>query len=547
MDVFISYARGDAAVVEQLRRDIVRSQHLAWYDQDLEGGKVWWDEILDRIRSCTLFVLVLSPDSVHSRACRAELAYAVALQRPVLPVRVRDVDLQLAPDPIPALHVIEYGERTPENAIELLLAINRTPTSVPRPDRLPPPPPPPLLSLGPVREMVGADRLTYGEQQEVVIELRERLANVDERGAAVVLLREFRRRNDVVESVGAEIDRLLSSSSVHGLGPARSGSTGEALDLFRSLVTQIRRRHCTPVLGWGLTDSLIGPRHLIARKWAETFEYPMAAHEREDLPQVAEFVAVMTDVTTLRESLEQFCREELSRRHPDLRAAAASTALNDLFRECWAHHHPTVQADPHVVLADLPCPIYVTAHPTNLLADALRAKGRAPVVEICRWRSEVYEWPESVFVREPDYVPDPERPLVFHVFGNLDFLDSLVITEDDYLEFLSTVAESPTLVPPAVRDALTDSALLLMGFGLEEWDVRFLLRSLISQPGAKRLQKYTHVAVQIDISDHVLSPDRARRYLERYFGKFRQPSIDIFWGTSDEFAVGLAEAWAGAQ
>ena len=37
----------------------------------------------------------------------------------------------------------------------------------------------------------------------------------------------------------------------------------------------------------------------------------MAAHQQEDLPQVARFVAVMTDTTTLRESLAEFYREQL--------------------------------------------------------------------------------------------------------------------------------------------------------------------------------------------------------------------------------------------
>ena len=41
----------------------------------------------------------------------------------------------------------------------------------------------------------------------------------------------------------------------------------------------------------------------------------------------------------------------------------------------------------------------------------------------------------------------------------------------------------------------------------------------------------------------VLTAARARRYLERYFGKIRQPSIDIFWGTVDEFTARLVEVW----
>ena len=94
-----------------------------------------------------------------------------------------------------------------------------------------------------------------------------------------------------------------------------------------------------------------------------------------------------------------------------------------------------------------------------------------------------------------------------------------------------------------VQDALADSALLLLGFRLEEWDIRVLLRGLVTQPGASRLQNYTHVAAQVDLGRQVLAPDRARGYLKRYFGK-RQPSIDIYWGTVEQFAAGLAAARA---
>jgi hypothetical protein len=289
---------------------------------------------------------------------------------------------------------------------------------------------------------------------------------------------------------------------------------------------------------------MIAPRRLMARKWAETFEFPMAAYRQEDLPQVANFVAVMTDVDTLRASLGDFYEDELRKRYPALGSSGGSVSLADLLREAWSQHCSENVRDPYLVLADLPCPVFVNAHPTSLLADALRLRGKDPVVELCRWRPDVYEWPESVLAQEPDYVPSEERPLVFQVFGTLDVVDSMVLTEDDYFDFMTAVAQDPSLVPLAVRDAVADSALLLLGFRLDEWDVRVLLRSLVSQSGGSRLQKYTHVAAQIELDD-VASPGRARRFLERYFGKYRQPSIDIFWGTVDDFARGLVDVWGG--
>jgi hypothetical protein len=72
-----------------------------------------------------------------------------------------------------------------------------------------------------------------------------------------------------------------------------------------------------------------------------------------------------------------------------------------------------------------------------------------------------------------------------------------------------------------------------------------LLLSLIGQEGAFKLLRYTHVAAQVAPGQNVTSPARARRYLERYFSKLRQPAIDIYWGSVDEFALELAQVWAG--
>ena len=140
-------------------------------------------------------------------------------------------------------------------------------------------------------------------------------------------------------------------------------------------------------------------------------------------------------------------------------------------RLAWERQRTTSVADSHMVVASLPCSIFVNAHPANLLTDALRgwkgsAGGDMPLaVRGLRLAAIAFEV-------EPEYVPDVERPLVFHVFGNVDSPDSLVLTEDDYLGHLVAVTEAKALIPLAVRRSLADSSLLLLGLGLEDWDAR---------------------------------------------------------------------------
>ena len=47
-------------------------------DLDIEGGERWWRSILQRIRACDTFVVVLSPAGTGSVACAREREYALA-------------------------------------------------------------------------------------------------------------------------------------------------------------------------------------------------------------------------------------------------------------------------------------------------------------------------------------------------------------------------------------------------------------------------------------------------------------------------------------
>jgi TIR domain/SIR2-like domain len=540
--LFISYARDDATAVNDLHGDLARANHLVWFDRKLEGGQRWWDEILKQILACELFVFVLSPEALQSKACDAELKYATALERPILPVLVGSVNMDLVPEPIGQLNVLNYRERTPESTIDLLMAVASATSANVLPDPLPPSPPPPITDLGPVRERLAADSLSLQDQEELVALLRRRIDDVDQRPTVAALLKQLRSRSDIVEAIGRDVDIL---SDKLRLRSRKSGSPEEtsSRDLIRSLVPHLRDGRITPITGVAMTDSLVGTRRQIAQDFAQYFDFPLARHQQEDMPQVAQFVTVMTNAETLRSRLRQHLAIQLQG-HLDgehtLTDEYEFGSLAELFVDTWSRLRSGIESDPHSVLARLPCPVFVTGHPASLIGAALREAGKEPVEEVCRWRPDVYDWPMSIFEAEPGYVPSANRPLVFHVFGRLEVPDSLVITEDDYMEFMIRTAEDKSLIPPSVRVALADSALLLLGFNLQDYDVRVLLRTLVGQEGAQRLHRYTHVAAQVDPTADVLSPDRARRYLERYFGKFRQPSIDIYWGTVDEFAADLS-------
>lgn len=536
--LFLSYSRRDRDAMAQLRDDLHSAGHDTWCDNELTGGQQWWDTILENIRACDRFVFVLSPDSVKSRACKAELAYAVALGRPVLPVLVRDLAVELAPDPIGETHIIDLRERSPEGAIALVTAVAAPPAAPPI-EVIADAPPVPMTDLGPVRDRIGATDLSMNEQRGIVTELLAHVDDVEQHATIARLLNELASRADLVESVRPEIEALRERLDVASSADEAPERRAARADLIRSIEAHLETGRFTPIIGPGVTRRLLGDRAELAAAWAESFDFPLAPHRRTDLAGVAQFVSVMTNQDTLLSQLEDFVRNRVA----DKAGLDPSGAdLAGLLQQAWDLQHGGEEADAHEVLASLPVPIYVLTEPWPLLTHALRAAGRDPVVDLCRWRDDVWDWPESIFEQERDYRPSVERPLVFHAFGSIDVPDSLVITEDDYLDFAIAISSDQSLVPPPVRRALADSALLLLGLDLEDWDVRVLLRSMVGQEGAGRLHRYTHVAAQVDPSSGVSSPERTRLYLERYFGRFRQPAIDIYWGSVEELVTDLASS-----
>jgi hypothetical protein len=312
-----------------------------------------------------------------------------------------------------------------------------------------------------------------------------------------------------------------------------------------AVLDRIKRGACTPILGPGMYESLLGSRPEIAQRWARDYSFPLAPSERDDLPRVAQYVAVaMQDAefpasalrTSLRDWMLERYREDLP---PELRDADDPLLL-DLIAAVGAQQRERDQADPHKVLAELPFEIYITTSPTNLLDDALRDAGKEPRLEICRWNSNLELLPSAF--DDPAYEPSVEQPLVFHAFGYADDLQSLVLTEDDFFDYLIGVTDHHDLIPSRVRESLTNNALLFLGFQVEDWIFRVLFRTILSQKGSMGRRRFSHVAVQVDPDDdRIVDQERARHYLEGYF---RDEDVSVYWGSAEDFVREVQEGLA---
>ena len=135
MTIFLSYAHQDAPKIDVLSRDLDDLVGAVWLDKSLSGGQLWWDEILRQIRECRLFVLAVSRHSLRSEACLAESAYATALDRPFLSVRVDDADLVAAPAAIRQRQLIDFLTEDVPSIKALARALMHAPAPGPLPAR----------------------------------------------------------------------------------------------------------------------------------------------------------------------------------------------------------------------------------------------------------------------------------------------------------------------------------------------------------------------------------------------------------------------------
>jgi hypothetical protein len=319
------------------------------------------------------------------------------------------------------------------------------------------------------------------------------------------------------------------------------GEETSEFEKWQSLAGFIHDKTCTPILGPGLQDSQIGSRRDIAVEWADKHGFPMATEDKDQLPRVAQYILTQQSPAYLPVAYRESLRKQALRRYSDKLPEAllqanvwSNTQLTEALDVIAQVDDLNGLADPYRVLASLRLPIYLTTGSFDFMSQAIIAAGNEPVIRICPWNKWIPK-PKAVYEEEPT----PEKPLVYHLFGHISIPNSLVFSEDNFFDYLIGVTQNKSLIPSAVRAALSNTSLLFLGFQMEDWEFRVFFRFLMMQEGREMLKFYSHAAAQIEPEeDRIQDVKRARKYLEEYF---EGENIGIFWGSSDEFPKGLQE------
>jgi hypothetical protein len=231
MTTFICHSSRDGAAVRSLVQHLTAARESVWLDQSLSGGEAWWTAILERIRSCSVFVVALSNNTLQSKPCRAEMGYAKALGLPILPVQVGDVDSYRL-DPIFTVQLVDYRNPDVATGMALIAALReRAAERQGLPEPLPAPPPIPYAYLQRLGAAIDSpDEMSPADQTTMLVELRRALRDEDDdsvRDDIRRLLRALRRRSEVTHLTVAEIDELLRIGGAAS-APSSAGRGGGA-------------------------------------------------------------------------------------------------------------------------------------------------------------------------------------------------------------------------------------------------------------------------------------------------------------------------------
>ena len=304
-----------------------------------------------------------------------------------------------------------------------------------------------------------------------------------------------------------------------------------------------------PIIGNMFMNDLAFSNHdALTKGWASFTRYPFA-DQLHDCARIAQFASVsqagdgLFDETRIKKQYLEFLKAALqllasrdakvsASRRAEVAEQARNLTVSEMARrfDYPALEDPT--QNPLLLLAQLPLPVYITTGYHDFLEVALREKaGKEPQTEVCIWHEGLRSIP-SIYNSNQGYEPSVQKPLVYHLHGLDLYPESLILTEDDYLDFLNNLAKNSYVNHARIKQALTESSLVMIGYRPRDWDFRAVFRGVI-KPRPPGMWKDS-VAIQLE------KEATGQEYLQKYM---RQAMFEVEWMEPGQFIRELYEGW----
>ena len=332
---------------------------------------------------------------------------------------------------------------------------------------------------------------------------------------------------------GAAIPVLFMRLRAGRLFGERGMILGEGGESFWStLLENIADKDCTPFLGPGVAADLLPTPAELAQTLASKFNYPFP--DRQNLPRVAQFIGTL-DNRRLRKQVLSVLTDTFNKRLGlSANGAGGGRGISHAVEKAdWSKLSQEVfESEIHHQLADLELPLYLTTNFDNFMTAALESKAGKARRQSVEWRKVQHERYDL------ESEPSKDDPVVLHLFGTDDDLLSMVLTEDDHLDYLARIShDHEYFLPLSVNERLASTTLLFLGYRLEDLDLKVIMRGLLAHLD---LEKWgmLHVAVQLESTREDEATDKeVIDYFQKYFSKSK---IDIYWGSTQQFVTDLS-------
>jgi len=285
--------------------------------------------------------------------------------------------------------------------------------------------------------------------------------------------------------------------------------------------------------------------------WATDIKYPMM--DKHNLARVAQFFQVEEkDVQLAKSKYLKFLNEYLLENEEDenymdvvSQMRTQEAPFSQIVKKLDYPRFPPGVEDPLRLLARLPLKIYVTTSYYNFMEQALEDEKKTP-------RTQVVFWSGGKLNSNPKHSPDPEskyepsvtEPTVYHLFGLEDYPETLVLTEDDFMNFLIAAVVEDTntqnpVIPMVLRGALAESRLLLLGYRVRDWDFRVLFRFISKFRGSDSAPRSMLIQLKPSAQQSG-NKEKSVEYLSQYFEK-KQFAVE--WTNPEKFIRKLWDKW----
>ena len=264
---------------------------------------------------------------------------------------------------------------------------------------------------------------------------------------------------------------------------------------WNSLVESLRNGRCVLVLG---------PE--VAADWSEsgraaipgstTFAGALTEWLAEELKEVSNNPSIVRSLPAIAQLYEDAEAQGFGAEKLHTQAAQFYTSLR------------LKPSKDHEAIASLPFPLVISTCHDQLLTDALIEAKKPPLVTRYHYRGGDDDENNKI----PR--PTPSIPVVYHLFGTSQEAQSLVLSENDLLDFVVAMVSDRPKVPSWLRKELVipGTSLLFVGFGISYWYQRVLVKALIRFLSGGRSRKIGAIALDPQLQA-VSDPERTQTIL----------------------------------